>query len=70
MLRNLINPMSNPIRNNKSMAHPNTLLDPPEAMLAINAIRTMLLCVEEWSRRGDSNSRPLLLTKILEKQAA
>jgi hypothetical protein len=32
----------NPVRNNKSMAHPNPLLDPPEAMLAINAIRTML----------------------------
>lgn len=32
----------NPVRNNKSMAHPNPLLGPPEAMLAINAIRTML----------------------------
>lgn len=32
----------NPARNSKSMAHPNTLLEPPEAMLAINAIRTML----------------------------
>jgi len=28
----------NPIRNNKSLAHPNTLLDPPEAMLVLNAI--------------------------------
>ena len=32
----------NPVRNDKSLAHPNTLLDPAEAMLAINAIRTML----------------------------
>lgn len=32
----------NPVRNKKSLAHPNPLLDPPEAMLAINAIRTML----------------------------
>jgi hypothetical protein len=32
----------NPVRNSKSLAHPNALLDPPEAMLAINAIRTML----------------------------
>jgi hypothetical protein len=33
----------NPIRNRASVAHPNTeLLDAPEAMLAINAIRTLL----------------------------
>jgi hypothetical protein len=32
----------NPIRNNASMAHPNDLLDPPEAMLVINAARTIL----------------------------
>lgn len=32
----------NPIRNEKSLAHPNTLLDEAEAMLAINAIRTLL----------------------------
>jgi hypothetical protein len=32
----------NPIRNNKTLAHPNPLLDEAEAMLAINAIRTML----------------------------
>src|SRR5262249_45556945 len=32
----------NPVRNTKSLAHPNSLLDEPEAMLAINAIRTML----------------------------
>lgn len=32
----------NPLRNDSSLAHPNTLLDPPEAMLAINAIRTLL----------------------------
>ena len=32
----------NPVRNEKSLAHPNPLLDEPEAMLAINAIRTML----------------------------
>jgi hypothetical protein len=32
-----------PIRNQKSLAHPNpTLLEDPEAMLAINCIRTML----------------------------
>jgi abortive infection Abi-like protein len=31
-----------PVRNEKSLAHPNPLLDEPEAMLAINAIRTML----------------------------
>jgi hypothetical protein len=43
--REFSNPQPNPqflYRNNKSMAHPNTLLEPPEAMLAINAIRTML----------------------------
>jgi Abortive infection C-terminus len=32
----------NPVRNRKSLAHPNPLLDEAEAMLAINAIRTML----------------------------
>lgn len=33
----------NPLRNNASVAHPNeTLLDEPEAMLAINAARTIL----------------------------
>lgn len=33
----------NPLRNRASMAHPNArLLDEPEAMLAINAIRTLL----------------------------
>jgi hypothetical protein len=33
----------NPLRNNASVAHPNeTLLDEPEAMLAINATRTIL----------------------------
>jgi hypothetical protein len=33
----------NPIRNNASIAHPNgTLLDEPEAMLSINAARTIL----------------------------
>ena len=32
----------NPVRNEKSLAHPNTLLDEAEAMLAINAIRMLL----------------------------
>ncbi|MGA2431002.1 MAG: abortive infection family protein, partial [Candidatus Acidiferrum sp.] len=32
----------NPIRNKKTLTHPNPLLDEAEAMLAINAIRTML----------------------------
>lgn len=32
----------NPVRNHNSLAHPNPLLNPPEAMLAINAMRTML----------------------------
>lgn len=32
----------NPVRNEKTLAHPNPLLDGPEAMLAINAIRTLL----------------------------
>src|SRR5271166_1336127 len=32
----------NPARNEMSLAHPNALLDAPEAMLVINAIRTML----------------------------
>lgn len=33
----------NPIRNSSSMAHPNSvLLDEPEAMLAINCVRTLL----------------------------
>jgi hypothetical protein len=33
---------SNPARNSKSMAHPNTLLEEPEAMLVLNAMRTLL----------------------------
>ena len=36
----------NPIRNNASMAHPKDLLDPPEAMLVINAARTILHYVD------------------------
>jgi hypothetical protein len=32
----------NPVRNDKTLVHPNTLLDEAEAMLAINAIRPML----------------------------
>lgn len=33
----------NPVRNRKSMAHPNEdLLDEPEAMLAVNSVRTLL----------------------------
>jgi hypothetical protein len=33
----------NPVRNRGSMAHANaTLLDEPEAMLVINAVRTLL----------------------------
>ncbi len=32
----------NPVRNEKTLAHPNPLLDEAEAMLAINAIRTLL----------------------------
>lgn len=33
----------NPVRNHKSMAHPNEdLLEEPEAMLAVNAVRTLL----------------------------
>jgi hypothetical protein len=33
----------NPVRNQKSMAHPNeNLLDEPEAMLVANAVRTLL----------------------------
>jgi hypothetical protein len=32
----------NPIRNDKTLTHPNPLLDDAEAMLAVNAIRTML----------------------------
>ena len=32
----------NTVRNHNSLAHPNPLLDAPEAMLAINAMRTML----------------------------
>lgn len=31
-----------PLRNRKTLAHPNTLLDDAEAMLAINLVRTML----------------------------
>lgn len=36
----------NPIRNNASMAHPKELLDEPEAMLVINAARTVLLFID------------------------
>jgi hypothetical protein len=33
----------NPVRNHQSMAHPNaSLLPPPEAMLVINTVRTLL----------------------------
>jgi hypothetical protein len=32
----------NPVRNEKTLAHPNPLLDEADAMLAINAIRTLL----------------------------
>ena len=32
----------NPVRNKKTLAHPNALLNEAEAMLAINAIRTLL----------------------------
>jgi hypothetical protein len=33
----------NPVRNQKSMAHPNEdLLEEPEAMLVANAVRTLL----------------------------
>lgn len=32
----------NPVRNEKTLAHPNPLLDEAEAMLAIHAIRTLL----------------------------
>jgi hypothetical protein len=32
----------NPVRNEKTLVHPNPLLDEAEAMLAINAIRTLL----------------------------
>jgi len=32
----------NPVCNQKTLAHPNPLLDEPDAMLAINAIRTLL----------------------------
>jgi len=32
----------NPVRNEKTLAHPNPLLDGPEAMLAIHSIRTLL----------------------------
>jgi len=37
----------NPIRNRASVAHPNEeLLDEPEAVLVINAIRTLLQYIE------------------------
>jgi hypothetical protein len=32
----------NHLRNTKSLAHPNSVLDDPEAMLVINVVRTML----------------------------
>ena len=48
----------NPIRNRASVAHPNEeLLDEPEAVLVINAIRTLLQYVESRiSSKGDHNS--------------
>lgn len=33
---------SNPVRNSKSMAHPNELLSDPEAILVLNAMRSLL----------------------------
>jgi Abortive infection C-terminus len=32
----------NHLRNEKSLAHPNSVLEDPEAMLMINLVRTML----------------------------
>ncbi len=47
----------NPIRNNASIAHPNeTLLDPAEALLVINTVRTFLAYFEQ-------KLRPLPTTK-------
>ena len=37
----------NPVRNEKTLAHPNPLLGEAEAMLAINAIRTLLHCFDK-----------------------
>jgi hypothetical protein len=41
-LANIVDAM-NPVRNHNSMAHPNeNLLEEPEAMLAVNAVRSLL----------------------------
>jgi Abortive infection C-terminus len=47
----------NPIRNDKTLAHPNPLLDEAEAMLAIHAIRTLLHYLVKllFSFRGDGD---------------
>ena len=47
-----------PLRNNASAAHPNELLEEPEAMLAIDAARTILRYVDQRHRRlGGDGSR-------------
>lgn len=42
----------NPVRNMASAAHPNELLSEPEAMLVVNAVRTILYYVDSRLRLG------------------
>jgi len=53
----------NPIRNNASVAHPNeTLVDPAEALLVINTVRTLLTYFEQ-------KLRPSRATKFAHREA-
>lgn len=42
-----------PIRNQASLAHPNELLDEPEALAAINATRTLFRYIQDSLSRGE-----------------
>ena len=49
-LANVLDALS-PIRNRASLAHPNVLLEEPEAMVALNATRTLFRYVQDRMRR-------------------
>ena len=50
----------NPVRNNASMAHPNSeLVGEPEAVLAINTVRTLLAYLEAKQRNQDRRNTAL-----------
>jgi len=47
-----------PIRNKASLAHPNELLKEPEAMLALNATRTLFRYIQDCLQRNRDRSAP------------